>query len=87
MKDNNGLHIFNLGTGKPCTVLKLIQTFARCHNTDIPYILHDRRTGYIQTSFCSNNKANDELNWSAQLTIEDMCNSYKSFINTIEYTR
>ena len=73
---NTGYETFNLGTGKPCTVLSLINVFEQTFDKKIPYELHDRRPGDIQTSYCCNKKAREKLLWTPTKTIEDMCKSY-----------
>lgn len=73
---NPGYETFNLGTGNPCTVLSLIKVFERVFDKKIPYELHSRRPGDIQTSYCCNKKAKEKLLWSPTRTIEDMCTSY-----------
>ena len=80
MNDNSGCHTFNLGTGTPCTVLNLIETFKQVLNVDISYELKDRRAGDVQANYCCTNKAKNILQWTADKTVEDICESYRNHI-------
>lgn len=78
----NGLYIYNLGTGKPTSVLSFIKTFNNVNKTDIKIKFTDRRPGDIATSYADVSKINTELNWHAKYTISDMCrDSYQAFKN------
>lgn len=79
--NNNGLHIFNLGTGHPVTVLQIIQCMEKCLNVSIPYVMHNKRPGDVQTSYCDTNKSKIDLGWSSVKTLDDICNSYLSINN------
>jgi UDP-glucose 4-epimerase len=67
-----GLVTYNLGTGKGVTVLELVKAFERVNNIAIPCKMFDRREGDVAKSFADPGRANKELNWFANLTIEDM---------------
>lgn len=71
--NNCGLKIYNLGTGKGYSVLDVVNTFAKVTGIEIPYKIVERRAGDIAVCYASANKAKQELGWSAQCTIEDMC--------------
>lgn len=67
-----GVHIYNLGTGRGTSVLELVNAFIKVNNIDIPYEIVDRRPGDIATCFADISKAAQELSWVAELGIEDM---------------
>jgi len=69
----SGLKVFNLGAGKGVSVLELVKIFSETTNTVVPYVITDRRPGDIAVCFADCTKANKELRWSTQLTIEDGC--------------
>ncbi|WP_347298499.1 UDP-glucose 4-epimerase GalE [Dolosigranulum savutiense] len=71
--DSTGAQAFNLGTGEGYSVLDLVKTFQDVNQVDVPYSIAPRRPGDIATSYADVTKANDVLNWSAQLGIKDMC--------------
>ena len=69
----SGLSIYNLGTGKGYSVLDIIKSFEVATGNEIPYTIAPRREGDIATCYCSPKKARDELGFSAQYDIRDMC--------------
>ena len=68
-----GVEIYNLCTGKGTSVLELIDAFGKAAEKDIPYKIADRRPGDIASCYASPEKANKELGWFAEETIEDAC--------------
>jgi UDP-glucose 4-epimerase len=63
--------IINLSYCKT-TVLQLVQAFEEVNNIKIPYEIVDRRPGDLSWVFADTSKAERELGWKAELTIEDM---------------
>lgn len=70
---NKGCEAFNLGTGKGTTVLELRQAFVDATGVDVPFKIAPRRAGDCDEIYASADKAKSKLNWSAELSIEDMC--------------
>ena len=68
-----GLVTYNLCTGRGYSVLVVIQAFEKACQHEIPYQIMERRPGDAAISYADPTKANNELNWYAQKTIEDMC--------------
>lgn len=68
-------HVYNIGTGKPTSVLELIHAFERINGVSVPYQLGARRAGDPVACYASAKKAHDELGWQAGLTIEDAVRS------------
>lgn len=68
-----GAHVYNLGTGKGTSVLQLIQTFEKVNDIKIPYQIVERRAGDLAIVYADASKAQQELNWKAKRTLEDMC--------------
>lgn len=68
----DSLEIYNLGTGNGTSVLEIIQVFEKMNHVMIPYKIVERRAGDIGTCYASVEKAKSNLDWEAQLTIEDM---------------
>ena len=75
-----GIHIFNVGTGKSTSVLELINIFEKVNNIKIKHDIVERRERDVAISYCECNKINDELNWKAEHTVEDMCRDSWNFI-------
>ena len=76
---NNGLLIYNLGTGSGYSVLEMITKFEKANNVKIPYKISDRRPGDIGSCYADPTLANKELNWKATKTLEDMCKDSYNF--------
>ena len=72
-KEKNGVYIYNLGTGTAYTVLEMVETFKRVNNVDVPYEIAPRRAGDVAINFADPTKAKEELGWTANKTLEDMC--------------
>ena len=74
-----GAHVYNLGTGKGTSVLQLVQTFEKVNNIPVPFQIVARRPGDIAAMYADASKAEQELNWKAKRTIEDMCRDAWNF--------
>lgn len=68
-----GVSTYNLGTGSGVSVLELISAFSKAANKDIPYEITPRRPGDIAAYYSSAEKANKELGWFAEKTIDEAC--------------
>lgn len=68
-----GVHIFNLGTGKGTSVLGLVKAFEEANGVPVKYEIVDRRPGDIAEAYADVAKAEKELNWTAKRGIDDMC--------------
>ena len=73
LKSNPGVLTYNLGTGTGYTVLEVINAFAKTAQREIPYKIVARRPGDIAACFADPSKAKEELGWSAEKGIEEMC--------------
>ncbi|MCC8073575.1 MAG: UDP-glucose 4-epimerase GalE [Clostridiales bacterium] len=73
VESENGLFIYNLGTGIGYSVLDVVKAFEKASNVTIPYKIGARRAGDIATCYSSTKKAFDELGWKAERGIEEMC--------------
>ena len=73
ISDKTGLFIHNLGTGCANTVLEMIAAFEKASGVKIPYVIDPRRPGDVAECYADPAKAEKELGWKAQKTLEDMC--------------
>ena len=71
MKD--GANVYNLGTGSGTSVLEIIKAFSKACERDLPYEIKPRRTGDIAACYADCSKAERELGWRAELSIEQAC--------------
>mgnify|MGYP000865325980 FL=1 len=67
------VHTWNLGTGKPTSVLQMVAAFSRAVGRDLPYEVVARRPGDIAESYADPHLANVELNWRARRSVDEMC--------------
>ncbi|MGN0318087.1 MAG: UDP-glucose 4-epimerase GalE [Lachnospira sp.] len=73
LKQNPGIAIYNLGTGKGSSVLDIVKSFEAASGVKIPYVIKDRRPGDIATCYCDASKAERELGWKAERDLNKMC--------------
>lgn len=71
-KLGKGVDIFNLGTGRGTSVLELIHAFETVNEVKVPYEIAPRRAGDLAEFYADVKKAEIELGWKTELTIEDM---------------
>lgn len=71
----NEYKVYNIGTGTNVSVIELIDAFKRASGKDIPYQVVARRPGDIASCYADPSLAKKELGWSAQLSLQDGCNS------------
>ena len=73
--ESAGCHIYNLGTGVGYSVLDLVKAFSKACGHDVPYKFAPRRPGDIAACYADATKAKNELGWTAELGIDEMCAS------------
>jgi len=64
---------WNLGTGKGSTVIEMIHAFSKAVGRELPYKIEHRRAGDVLDLTANPTKANSELNWKAQRTVDEAC--------------
>ena len=65
LKENPGVVIYNLGTGKGTSVLELVHAFEKATGVKIPYVVAPRRAGDVAANYANCDKAFQELGWKA----------------------
>jgi UDP-glucose 4-epimerase len=73
IKENPGLKIYNLGTGKGYSVLDIVKNFEEATGVKIPYVIKERRAGDIDTCYADASLAKKELGWEAKYDLKTMC--------------
>ncbi|MBQ7470017.1 MAG: UDP-glucose 4-epimerase GalE [Pseudobutyrivibrio sp.] len=73
IEDKSGLSIYNLGTGVGYSVLDIVKNFEKANDIKIPYSIKPRRAGDIATCYSDATKAKEELGWTAEYGIKEMC--------------
>lgn len=69
MKEN--YEIFNIGTGRPVSVMELVKTFEEVNGLKLNYRIAPRRAGDITAIWADPALANAELGWKAERKLED----------------
>ncbi|MCI8402977.1 MAG: UDP-glucose 4-epimerase GalE [Lachnospiraceae bacterium] len=73
IEEKDGVHIYNLGTGKGYSVLEVLHAFEKACGKELPYEIKPRRAGDIPTCYADPARACTELGWKAERGIEEMC--------------
>lgn len=73
LREDPGVVVYNLGTGKGSSVMEMIAAFAEATGIKIPYRITGRRPGDAPVSYADPSKAEKELGWKAKRNIIDMC--------------
>ena len=68
-----GTSIWNLGTGAGASVHEVRAALESACGHPLAYRITDRRAGDIAASVADPTKANEELDWYAELSLSDMC--------------
>ena len=68
-----GVVTYNLGTGRGNSVLEMVRAFEQASGKPIPYQIVARRPGDIARCYADPARARDELGWTAQRDIAQMC--------------
>ena len=73
IKNDGGISIYNLGTGVGSSVLDVVKAFEKATGKEIPYQITERRPGDAAICYANPQKAKDELGWSTEKDLYDMC--------------
>lgn len=73
VEGEDGLFIYNLGTGVGYSVLDVVKAFEKASGKKIPYVIGPRRDGDLAICYSDPSKALKELGWKAERGIEEMC--------------
>jgi len=68
-----GLNIYNLGCGKPYSVLEVVKAFEHISNRAVKYDIGPRRFGDIAEFYANPKTAEDKLHWRAKRDLSSMC--------------
>lgn len=74
-KQKEQVEVFNIGTGKGLSVLELIHAFEAATGVKLNYQIVGRRAGDVEQVWANPYKANNDLGWTAETSIEDTLRS------------
>lgn len=63
--------IFNVGTGRPVSVLELVKAFEKVNGLKLNYKIAPRRPGDVVAIWADPTRANAELGWKAERSVEE----------------
>ena len=69
MKQN--CEVFNIGTGRPVSVLELVNAFEKVNGVRLNYRFAPRRAGDVTAIWADPSLANSEMGWKATRTVEE----------------
>ena len=70
-----GYEIFNVGTGRPVSVMELVKAFEKVNHLKLNYRIAPRRPGDVTAIWADPAKANEKLGWKAERSIEETLES------------
>ena len=68
-----GVAAYNLGSGTGSSVLEVVRAFERASGREVPYRVAPPRSGDVAEVVADPRKANEQLHWRAELTLDDAC--------------
>lgn len=80
LKGNNhsNYEVFNVGTGTGSSVLEVIKSFEKVSGKTLNYRIVDRREGDITAAYADTTKANEDLGWKSESTLDEaMASAWK----------
>ena len=63
--------VFNIGTGRPVSVLELVNAFEKVNKVKLNYRFAPRRAGDVTAIWADPSLANREMGWKAERSVED----------------
>ena len=73
IQNNSGMHVFNLGTGNPISVLDLVHAFEKASSKKIPIKMIERRDGDLPIYYAKAELAKNKLQWISSRDLDSMC--------------
>lgn len=73
LASTEGVHAYNLGTGRGNSVLEMVRAFEQASGRPVPYRVVARRDGDIASCYADTSHAERELGWKAERGIAQMC--------------
>ncbi len=70
-KGKSNFEFFNIGTGTGSSVLEVVNAFEKVTQQKLNYKIVDRRAGDVISVYADTKKANEELGWKSEKSMED----------------
>lgn len=78
---SEGISIYNLGTGKATSVIEMVKMFESISGRTLPHKIAPRRPGDVAVCCADPGKAEKELGWKTELSIEDAIKGSLNYYN------
>lgn len=75
-----GFHVYNIGLGKPVTVLEVIAAVEQASQIPVPFVVGRPRAGDVAISFCNIEKVRKELKWEPKRDLHEICQDHWRFV-------
>ena len=79
-----GISIYNLGSGKGTSVFEMIKAFEKASGKKLAFKVVERRAGDLAEIFADPSKAEKELGWKTELTIDDAMRDTINYLNMVK---
>ena len=79
----NGVNIYNLGSGRGTSVKEMVELFEKCSGKPLPHRIAGRREGDLGELVAEPGKAEKELNWKTELTVENAIRDTLTYLNNL----
>ena len=76
-----GFEAYNLGTGHPTSVLEMVTAFEKASGQPLPHKFAPRRPGDLPKLYANPEKAERDLHWHTNLTVDDAIRDTLTFLN------
>lgn len=74
-KQRTGYEVFNIGTGRPVSVMELVEGFERANGVPVPYRIVGRRAGDVEAVWADTTLAGEELGWRSDRPLDETLRS------------
>ena len=71
LNSSESIKIYNVGTGKGCSVLDVVTAFEKVSNQKLNYEFGPRRAGDVPEIYSDNELIKNKLGWDAKFSLED----------------
>lgn len=79
-----GISIYNLGSGKGTSVFEMIKAFEKASGKKLAFKVVERRAGDLAEIFADPSKAEKELGWKTELTIDNAMRDTINYLNMVK---
>ena len=80
LEEIEGHQVYNIGSAVGYSVLDILKTYSSVVGKEIPYVFGERRMGDVDALICNCEKAERELGFKIELSLEDICRDSYNFV-------